>query len=204
MFALGGARTRRQVRAYSGALRLRAEGLHTYIQPFSADSRCHDTTLARSGLLAPTVPELFLARRPIDISRMNTLALTSRRFSARSSHNPVSLVMFRAAAVDEQQHQGPTAFACLRVCVPGTRYVVRVANENAACRTPHTAGASSSPCSRRVNIDQGQFFFVGSAGRRPSGNATSLAPSLYSGFVRGEHGRRQPSLSNAKWKVSVL
>lgn len=92
---------------------------------------------------------------------MDTLALTSRRFSARSSHNPVSLVMFRAAAVDEQQYQGPTAFACMRVCVPGTRYAVRVANENAACRTPHTAGASSSPCLRRVNIDQGQLFLVG-------------------------------------------
>lgn len=38
--------------------RLRAEGLHTHIQPSSADSRCHDTTLARSGVLAPTVPEL--------------------------------------------------------------------------------------------------------------------------------------------------
>lgn len=45
---------------------------------------------------------------------------------------PVSLVVFRAAAVDEQQHQGLTAFACVYVRArhPACPYAVEVADEN--------------------------------------------------------------------------
>lgn len=93
---------------------------------------------ARRGSLPPTAYELS-SPPAIDINRIGVppLLFPSIRPPARSSHNPVSLVMFRAAAVDERQHQGPTAFAC--VCVPGTQHFVRVGGRECL----HAVGASS-------------------------------------------------------------
>lgn len=212
VFTLGGARTtcshpEAGARMPRSSGRLRAEGLHTNIQPLSADSRCHDTTLARSGLLAPTVPEFLSPAGPLILAGWTPSLLPAGGFPpGRHTTQSASLcfgqLQWTNSSTKVPQHSHVCVYACP---APGMLCEWRTRMPHAARRMlqalhPPLAYAGSI----LIKIDFSLLCWVGRrGGGTPRWQRDIFGPQslLYESMADDNRRCQMPS---GKWKASVL